>query len=191
MKFIDAQKRVIQMFESNEFIEEIRKEDETMVKNIPLLKEINKCGYLTFDSQAGRCHKGKKSFFDGKPYETKERAYIMGFMKKDKAEKFIKEMGINTDKNAVYGPICNENVDIPSALDIPLTITINKDKTEINTHTSAAIPESYANFLKKQVKLNKSEDVVYIVCWDTKWCRSASDKNGLFNDILKILKKHL
>jgi hypothetical protein len=189
MKFADAKKKTIQMFESDDFKQRIREEDPTMIKHLDILKEINKCGYLTIESQAGRCHKGAKSFFDGKPYEIKERAYISGFMKRNEAEKFIKVMGINTDKNAVYNPICDDTIDIPSSLDIPLTITIQKDKTEVSTHTSVAIPKSYADMLRKQVKLDKSEDVVYVVCWDTKWCRSASDKNGLFTDILKILKK--
>ncbi len=188
MKFGDAQKKSIQMFESDDFKQRIHEEDPSMIKHLSVLKEINKRGYLTTESQAGRCRKGAKSFFDGKPYEIKERAYICGFIKKDVAEKFIKEMGINTDKNAVFIPICDDNIDIPRALDIPLTITIQKDKTEVNTHTSAAIPKSYAEQLRKEKKLNKSEYVVYVVCWDTKWCRNASDKNGLFTDILKILK---
>lgn len=188
MKFRDAQKRAIQLLDSEEFKQNIIEEDPTMLKHYSTIKEINKSGYITFDSQAGRCHKGKKSFFDGKPYEIKERAYIIGFMKKDVAEKFIKEIGINTDKNAIYVPVCGDDIDIPRVLDIPFTITINEKGTIVNTHTSVAIPQSYANFIKKQIKLNKSEDVVNIVCWDTKWCRNASDKNGLFTDILKILK---
>jgi hypothetical protein len=189
MKFADAKKKSIQMFESDDFKQRIREEDPTMIKHLDILKEINKYGYLTTESQAGRCRKGAKSYFDGKPYEIKERAYICGFIKKDTAEKFIKEMGINTDKNAVFIPICDDNIDIPRVLDIPLTITIQKDKTEVSTHTSAAIPKSYAEQLRKEKKLNKSEDVVYVVCWDTKWCRNASDKNGLFTDVLRILKR--
>ena len=110
-------------------------------------------------------------------------------MKKDNAEKFIKEMGIYTDKNALFTPICSDDISIPASLDIPLTITIQQDKTEVSTHTSSVISKSYADMLRKQVKLNKSEDVVYIFCWDTKWCRNASNKNGLFTDILKVMKK--
>jgi hypothetical protein len=188
MKFKDALKRSVEMFESDDFKQRIREEDDTMVKYITILKEINKHGYITFDSQAGRCRKGKKSYFDSKPYEIKERAYMIGFMKKDIAEKFIKQMGINTDKNALYVPICGDNIEIPRALDIPLTITINEKETVVSTHTSAVIPQSYANFIKKQVKLSKSEDAVCIVCWDTKWCRSAGDKNGLFTEVLTTLK---
>ena len=95
MKFTDAKKKIIQMFDSDNFKQRIRDEDRTMIRHLDILKEINKYGYLTTESQAGRkCYKGKKSYFDGKPYEIKERAYISGFMKKDNAEKFIKEMGI-------------------------------------------------------------------------------------------------
>jgi len=190
MKFTDAKKKIIQMFDSDNFKQRIRDEDRTMIRHLDILKEINKYGYLTTESQAGRkCYKGKKSYFDGKPYEIKERAYISGFMKKDNAEKFIKEMGIYTDKNALFTPICNDDISIPASLDIPLTITIQQDKTEVSTHTSSVIPKSYADMLRKQVKLSKSEDVVYIFCWDTKWCRNASNKNGLFTDILKVMKK--
>jgi hypothetical protein len=188
MKFKDAQKRIIQKLASDDFKQRILDEDSTMLKHIPLITEINKSGYLTTESQAGRCHKGKKSYVDGKPYEIRERSYLTGFMKKDTAENFIKAMGIYTDKNAVYIPICEDSVNLPSELDIPLTITIKKDKTEINTHTSTAIPKSYGNHLIKELKLNKSEDVVCIICWDTKWCRSASSTNGLFTDVLKCLK---
>ena len=78
MKFSEAQKKSIQLFESNDFKQRIREEDPTMIKHLDILKEINKYGYLTTESQAGRCHKGAKSFFDGKPYEIKERAYICG-----------------------------------------------------------------------------------------------------------------
>ena len=35
---------------------------------------------------------------------------------------------------------------------------------------------------------NKNDKIVLILCWDTKWNRNASSVNGLFTDVLKILK---
>ena len=188
MKFIDAKKKALKMFDSEEFKKRIEEEDDSMLKQLAILRQINSLGFLTLESQAGKRVKGSKSIFDGKPFEIRERAYITGFMREDDAIKFIKNMGINTDKNAVYVPICSDDVKIPSNLDIPLTITINKEGTVVNTHTSMALPKMAGDFFRKQLKIDKSENVVYILCWDSKWLRLASGKDGLFTDIVKVLK---
>ena len=40
---------------------------------------------------------------------------------------------------------------------------------------------------KKEIKLNKSEKVVLILCYDPKLNRDAKNKDGLFREVLKSL----
>lgn len=187
MKFGDAKKKAIAMFESPTFIERIREEDPSMVKQLPLLKEINKHNFLTETSQAGRFSKGK-SWKDGKPYEMSERAYILGFMLEKDAEKFIKHIGIYTDKNAMFVPMCeNSNVFVGN-LNIPVTIVEKDSKISIETRIFPVLSKTQGDSYKKMMGIDKSVKVVFISCWDTKWNRLASGKDGLFTDVLKILK---
>jgi hypothetical protein len=186
MKFKEAQKKAIEMFESPDFFERIREEDARMLKQLPLLKKINTNGFLTQDSQAGKFQKGI-SIFTKKPFETHERAYLTGFIQEEKAGEFLKKIALKTDKNAIYIPICDDALNIPSSLDIPLTITKSQGKVEIHTHMSSALPSTTADFFRKQAHLSKSEKVVYIFCWDPLWNRLASGRNGLFTDILHCL----
>ena len=184
MKFADALKKATTLFDSNSFFERIKDEDPTMIKYLPLLQKINKSGFLTTQSQAGNRTKGFSSH-DGEPYELLERAFITGFMLEKDAVKFIKNMAVHTDKNAIYVPVCKET---PASLDIPLTIVRRKSDIRIETHMSTSLPKSTEASFRKMVHLNKSEKVVFIFCWDSKWCRSASDKNGLFTEVHSILK---
>ena len=186
MKFKLAKKYALQRIASDDFKKNIEDEDPNMVKFIPIFLEMNQLDFLTTNSQAGHSHKGK-SVFTGKEYILSERAYLEGFLPEAKAERFIKEIALHTDKNAIFIPSCKE-LDISSKLDIPLTITESAGKQEINTHMSTAVPSSLTDMLRKQLKLNKSEKVVYIFCWDTIWNRLASKKNGLFTDVIRILK---
>ena len=168
MKFNAAQKKAVSMFDNPEFIANIKEEDPTMVKHLYILKKINQYGYLTTNSQAGR-----------KTNEY-ERAYIQGFMMKTHAIEFLKRMNIETDKNAIYVSI-NEKEPI---FDIPLTIEKNQ-KWEVVTHMSTTLPVRIWNQERKYLNL---DDGVYIFCWDPKWIRNASSKNGLFTDVLNVLK---
>jgi len=188
MKFVEAQAKAVAMFSSPGFIKEIEEEDPAMVKHLNLLKTMNQCGYITTNSQAGKKMSGKKSAIDGKPFETIERAYIVGFMLEVNAIQFIKNFGIYTDKNAVYVPYCSDDIHLPSSLDVPLTITKTTDITKVVSHMPTTYPESYWHQERKQAKINKSEKVVYIFCWDTKWNRNASSATGLFTDVIKTLK---
>jgi hypothetical protein len=187
MRFKDAVKRAVDMFENDkEFLERIKEEDPEMVKQLPILKQINKFGFLTTESQAGLRRKGKSSI-DGKGYEIHERAYISGFMKEEAAAEFIKKMALHTDKNAIFVPKCSDAVAIPADLDIPLTTSKAKGIVSVVTHASTAIPQSVEDMFRKGVKLNKTEKVVFILCWDPEFNRLASGRNGLFRDILRIL----
>lgn len=178
MKFKAAQKKAVDKFENPEFIENIKEEDSTMVKHLAILKEINECGFLTTNSQAGR-----------KTSTIYERAYITGFMLKKDAIKFIKTMNIETDK-VVISPSWTIFAD--PKLDIPLTI--EKDKKEIwevITHISTSIPGTFLYKERKQLYLDEKRrdiNMIYIFCFHPKWNRNASSKNGLFTDVLKLLK---
>lgn len=158
-----------------------------MLNHMGILKEINTCGFLTTESQAGRKTSGL-SKIDTKPYKISERAYITGFMKETQAELFIRNMALYTDKNAAYVPFCANSIHIPASLDIPLTITEKSGIVGINTHGSLALPESVWTRFRKEAHINKSEKVVYIFCWDTKWNRNAAGPSGLFRDVLRVLK---
>ena len=183
MKFADALEKATARFESDSFFERIKDEDPTMIKHLPLLQKINKCGFLTTESQAGNREKGISSK-DGKPYELIERAFITGFMLEKDAVEFIKNMAVHTDKNAIYVPVC---ADTPGSLDIPLTLVKRKSDIQIETHMSTSLPKSTEASFRKMVHLNASEKAVFIFCWDSKWCRSASDKNGLFTQVYRII----
>ena len=110
----------------------------------------------------------------------KKQDSITGFMLKKDAINFIKNMNIQTDKNAIYVSI-NE---ADPKFDIPLTIQKMK-KWEVFTHMSTSIPKRFFNQERKKLNL---DDGVYIFCWDPKWNRNASSQFGLFTDVLKILK---
>ena len=182
MKFIEAKARAVALFNSDEFKERVNEEDASMLQQLAILQEINRNGFITVNSQAGTRTKGKHHT-TGKAYENIERAYLMGFMLETEAPEFIKNMGLKTDKNAVFVPVCSDDIKLPSALDIPLTITKSAGITRVDTHFSSALPKSAFDSFKKQVKLSKSEKVVFIFCWDSEWGRKE-----LFKDVVRILK---
>ena len=64
-------------------------------------------------------------------------------------------------------------------------------ETTVSTHMSLVLPESVWEMYRKEAHLNKTEKVVYIICWDTKWNRNASGSLGLFNDVVRILKRKI
>jgi hypothetical protein len=182
MKFNEAKAQAVALFNSAEFKERVNEEDALMLRQLAILQEINKLGFITVNSQAGNKSKGKH-YETGKPYENLERAYLMGFMLETEAVLFIKNMGLKTDKNAIFVPVCSDDIMLPSALDIPLTVTKSGKETRIDTHFSVALPKSAFEGFKKQAKLSKSEKVVFIFCWDSEWGRK-----GLFKDVLRVLK---
>lgn len=188
MKFKDAITKSVEKLSSHEFIERVKEEDDTMLAHLDILKLINKNGYITNESQAGRKSSGI-SFFNKNPYTMCERAYISGFMLESKAEQFIKNISLDTDKIAMFIPFCKDDVYMPATLDIPLTISIQKTKTTINTHSASVLPHSVWEMYRKELNINKTEKIVFVFCVDLKWNRNASSSKGLFTDIVKILKK--
>ncbi len=187
MKFKDALKHSIKTLGSSDFIEEHRKEDPAMVKYFSLLADINREGFLTENSQAGKRTFGKH-YQDGTPFVISERAYLAGYMEADKAVEFVKRMSIKTDKVVMFIAICGDTTHIPAALDIPVTITEKAGKTDITTHQSTALPESVDAIQRSRVKLNKNDSAVMLFCYDTHWNRNAAGPHGLFTEVLKILK---
>lgn len=181
MKFKDAQAKSVSLLSSPDFIERVKDEDATMIKHLDLLKNMNQSGYITTNSQGG-----KK--LSGKSYEINERAFITGFMLESHAKKFIQYMGVHTDKNVIFVPYCGSNIYSPSSLDIPVTITKKGGKIEVATHMSTVLPFNNWEQERKGAKINKSEKIAYIFCWDTKWNRNASLATGLFTDVVKILR---
>jgi hypothetical protein len=186
MKFRQACDAAASNFGEESFAVKIKEEDPLMVKYLPLLQKINKAGFLTTNSQAGHRSKGKH-YQTGKPYELTESAYLEGFMLEADAAKFIKAMGIQTDKNAIFRPVCASETDLPPELDIPLTIVKRGSETSVETHSTVGLPKEWSDSFKKMVHLNKSEKVVFIFCWDTHWGRGAAGKNGLFIQVLECL----
>lgn len=188
MSFNKAKEKAVKMLSSDEFKERVIDEDESMLDHINNLIKINKKGFITTESQGGKKSTGKTP--EGKHYTIEERAFVSGFMLEKKAEEFIKTINTKTDKNAMFIPHCEDKVYLPPGLDIPLTITNaegTKTRNDITTHTSSALPKTIWEMYRKQAGINKTEKIVYVFCWDTKWNRNASKKNGLFIDIIKHL----
>ena len=186
MKFKEAQSMAIHNFDTDDFLTRIREEDDSMLKHLPILKKINEKGLLTTGSQAGRKQKGI-SFINNKPYVMEERAYIHGFMPYKNAVSFLKKMNLHTDKNAVNVFISENPKFFKSELDIPLTILTQNNKTNIETHMPLSLPIHILNMFKKSNKINLSENVLYVFCWDPVWNRSVSQEDGLFADVLRNL----
>lgn len=187
----DSIKASVKLLSSPEFLQRVKEEDERMVAHLDILRKINQKGFLTVNSQAGIRSTGRSQIDGpdfGKPYETNERAYLLGFMLEAEAAEFLKKMSLSTDKNAIFVPFCDDSIYIPRELDIPLTVSkVGANKEKIVTHMSIALPESVWNSYRKQARINKSEKVVFLLCWDTKWNRNASSSHGLFTDVLKML----
>ena len=186
MKFKDAQEWSVQKFDTNDFLSRIKEEDETMLQHLPILKRMNEKGFITTGSQAGRKSKGI-SVLNNKPYVMEERAFVEGFMPYKKAVSFLKNMNLNTNKNAVNVFISDNPKFLNCELDIPLTITTQNNKINIDTHMSLYLPINTLNLYKKEHNINLNENVLYIFCWDPVWNHCASNADGLFTDVLRNL----
>ena len=184
MKFKDAQIMAIHKFDTEDFLTRIKEEDETMLQHLPILKKMNEKGFITTGSQAGRKTNGI-SVLNNKPYVMEERAFVEGFMSYKKAVSFLRKMNLYTDKNATN--IIDNPKFLKSELDIPLTITKQINKTKIHTHMSLSLPIHVLNCYKKEHKINLSENVLFVFCWDPIWNRNASNADGLFTDVLRNL----
>ena len=77
----------------------IGEEDALMVAHIPQLVRINKLGMITINSQAGYVRYSKSG--TGERVTDAERAYCIGFVRADAADKILRWMWTHTDKYAV------------------------------------------------------------------------------------------
>ena len=98
MKYSKAIHKMIKYLDSDEFSN--RNDAKNTIKSIPILKNINKKGYLTTDSQEGILSSGKH-YITGKNFKMKERAYIIGFIKTQDAIKYSENLNKNSDKVAM------------------------------------------------------------------------------------------
>jgi hypothetical protein len=186
MKFQAAVENWVDHLLSHKFKERVLEEDPTMLKHVPILAEINRHGFITNNSQAGR----KYSYMDEmdkQRYDHCERAYLEGFMLQSKAALFIKEMALHTDKVAhiLHSTTDKTTLDLPSSLNTP--VTVENERTR--THMPNIVSDATWHRLRKQSHINKSERIVWVSCYDLTWNRSAVGPKGLFKEVLKILKK--
>ncbi len=182
MKFQDAAKKSVAYLLGPEFKERVLDEDPTMLKHVSILAEINRHGFISNNSQAGRKH-GKQS------WQLWERAYLNGFMLQSKASAFIKEMALRTDKVAqILHPTTDQaTLDLTSAFNVPVTIEKNMEKTE--THMPNTVSMTQWEKWRKESHIDKTEKIVFVVCYDLTWNRSAVGAKGLFKEVLHVLQK--
>lgn len=197
MKFDPACARAVTFLASAEFADRVAEEDPAMAAQIPLLQRMNALGYLTHESQSGK----PKPLAPSAKRAIWERAFVVGFMKQATAAKFIRDMGVLTDKVAVYIPVidCWDSktvaARIPSSLDVPVTATVELERKrdfqfQVDTHLSPVVPLTVDVANRKYVRLDASaKDVVQVCCWDPKWNRLSSGKDGLFTDVVRILER--
>jgi hypothetical protein len=177
MKFEDAIKHSVNYLKSKEFTE--REDTATTLPTINKLIELNKAGCITYDSQAGITNK----------YNT-ERAYIAGFMLREHAEKLMQCIMMNTDIIFFIVASCDDadwmnNPIYNKAARIPLTLATQSKKVE--TTMTTIMPLSIIDSERKQLKINKTRDLVPIFCFDSKWGRHTLSKYGLLNQLLHCL----
>ncbi len=154
-------------------------------RNIPILKKMNELGYVTFDSQSGLEKKvGENTLI--------QRSYIHGFMQKKTAAKFIRKMNLETGMLCMLIPHASQIEHTDPRMDLPLTISLKKDKKEpeVVTHMSSAVPNvTHKTFLRQAGLDRVDEELDHIFCMDLKWKRHADSKDGLFSAVYQSLKK--
>jgi hypothetical protein len=134
-----------------------------MTNNV--LEQINNLGFIITDRQFGL-----------EDENIKERAYITGFMDRDKARIFIKKFNSEFKKFAYSIVMTNRKND--------LVIPLSLDKRN-NT-----IVKSIQIFMSKQENQMNIHDknMVYMVCYDNIWCNDAySSNDGLFKSVINAL----
>lgn len=201
MKFDEAKKAMVKYLKSEEFTE--REDAKTTLPAVKVLQEINKHGFITTNSQIGDDYNGfnpeTKNY-----YRIQERAYLEGFMKKEKGLALIEEINSKTDKVAYFiyanpDPAFEKLYFEGSVKDIPkvgVTISGTSKKSvadikkySIFTILPTILPISTFYFNLKQAKINKSENVVWVSIYDPVYGRNALGKNGLFKVVLEALQK--
>lgn len=168
------------------------------ISSIPILQKIVKDGMITQNSQEGIISKGFSKITNNF-YKIKERAYLSGFMKRDKSFEFVNWINTYTDKVAFITAVIPDDIDSDiRRTTTPIAVTVGvSSKTKIienptNYTVDTVIPqfidEDTFHNIKRGSNLKHSENVDLVSIFDPKYGRLASSKDGLYNDVLKGLK---
>ena len=198
MKIIKAQTKMIEYLKSSDFSN--REDSQDTLTSITTLEKIIKNGFISTGSQEGIYNSGYNAETK-RYYKSKERAYLSGFMKRNKARKFVERLNSETNKIAFiiqidptksFDKLFNEGN--PEAVSsIPITVeNSSSKKSGIKTlypfsKIKLVLPKSTFNFMKKSAYLTKKDLVEYVECIDPVYCRRANGVNGLYKDVLKVL----
>ena len=199
MKFSDAQKKMIEYLDSKEFKE--REDAEDTLGSISILQKIIKYGLITTGSQEGSISTGYNSS-SKRYYRIEERAFIIGFMKPEKAYECMNHINTYTDK---IGFIVRSEPskefekefyegDVKGLSNIPVTVS-GTSKTDRpikvlypDSRLQAVMPSSSLDKDKKSANMSNSEDTVFVTLIDPVYGRKAASKDGLYKVILDALK---
>jgi hypothetical protein len=174
--YIDNQ---IARMNSEEFLQARMKEDPTMVSYLDVLMDINRCGFLTTNSQSGQ-------IVASNTIRMIERAYVCGVMRASDAEAFVKTLSVSSDK--VAGQVVVSDAD---SIPIPVTLSAWVTHTKIDTHTNVRFSmypdEASHDFETLGIPESFQKHFVFVLCYDTVWGRDA--RIGLFRDVAEALRK--
>ena len=199
MKFADAQRKMVQYLNSNEFKE--REDAQYTLSSVSILQEIIKGGLITNQSQEGVISTGFNP--DSKRYyRIEERAFITGFMTLDQAHVCMNYINTYTDK---VGFIIRSEPskefekeffegDTKALSSIPVTVSGTSTSNTVikilypDSKLQLVLPSSVVDSQKKQAHLNKSDSSVFVTIFDPVYGRKATSKGGLYKVVLEALK---
>jgi hypothetical protein len=123
------------------------------------LAAINEAGFLTFDSQ------DTLHYEDGTP-QSHKRAFVLGFMSKYRATRFVENFNICQNKIAV---VVSVTTDYHSS-HVPVTSQLSSPNYWIPRHSiSLSWPEKSIIGIKQEVGLTETEPVAMVVVMNADW----------------------
>jgi hypothetical protein len=151
------------------------------------LARMNELGLVTIDSQDACTPEGRP--------EPTERAYVAGFMRRARAERFVEAFNTRTDKVAVLllpAKVLLSSVGMrPIRSAIPVTVGASSGRAV--TRSPLYLDAREYAFLKTRPDvggLGASEDAVLVECIDPAWGRPANRKRGgLFREVVAVLEE--
>jgi hypothetical protein len=175
--FPDAIQLAIQNLQSEDF--KSREDAQTTLGSLDLIIELNRRGLLTYDSQEGA--------IDQK-YNIRERAYVLGFMMREHAQKLMQNVMVHSDKVFFIQPIDKTNkMNAPQYFRperVPLTVTADRPA---ETTQSLTIPSKIFDWQRKLVHIKPHKDLVTVFAFDPIWGRLANSSDGLWNTLLAAI----
>lgn len=184
----------------------IGEEDPLMLAHIPQLIRINKLGMITINSQAGYV-RHFKSAKTGKRLTMAERAYCIGFVREDTADKILRWMWTHTDKYAVKAYIGDDAMADFARIGVT---TQDGGETWVTKVNPAGPPkfrnENYPSIghwkgwtREERARARKAigpylespipESAVFLLFVDMTIGRLASAPSGLFSEIERCLRR--